>query len=129
MSERELWKPLWSDLSNKIDRELPGEPIWSQAIPVEGGDIAEGLAIRREAGWYLLVYFRLVPAAVDPSGDMVGGESADDWDVEAGYRGDFDSLEGAKSEARRILRDLPAPESMEERGYDFFLNLLREEQD
>jgi hypothetical protein len=130
-----LWKPLWSSLSNKIDWELPGEPLWSQAAPVDNGDVSEGLAIRREgvtdldtglAAWYLFVYFRLVPVSVDSSGRMVGGESADDWDVEVGYTEPFDTLAEAKDEAGRILADLPTPEYMEERGYDFFLRLLQE---
>ncbi len=156
MSQREgespesIWKPLWSDLSNKIDRELPGEPLWSQAIPIEDGDIAEGIAIRREgdpnggseasAPWHLLVYFRLVPVSVGPgeAGEMVthqlrtgvpGGSdaTADDWDVEVGYREPFDTLQEAKDEAGKILADLPTPEHMETRGYDFFLKLLKPE--
>jgi hypothetical protein len=131
-SRKPSWEPLWSEISNKIDRELPGEPLWSQSIPIEG-DVAEGLAVRREAGpegsyWYLLVYFRLVPAEVDPAtGEMLGGASADDWDLEVGYRGDFDTLEEAKAEGKEILAALPTPESMRGRGYGFFLDLLRDE--
>lgn len=124
-----LWEPLWSDLSNKIDRELPGEPFWSQAIPVEG-DSAEGLAIRRAGEGYLLVYFRLLPARVDPETpeEMLGEGpfEADDWDLEVGYQEPFTSLQEAKDEAGEILAGLPTPEHMQERGYDFFLKLLEE---
>jgi len=150
-SPESIWKPLWSDLSNKIDRELPGEPLWSQAIPIENGDLAEGIAIRREgdpnggggeasAAWHLLVYFRLVPVSVGPgeAGEMVthqlrsgvpGGSdaTADDWEVEVGYQEPFDTLQEAKDEAGKILADLPIPEHMEARGYDFFLKLLKPE--
>lgn len=143
-NEESIWKPLWSDVSAKIDRELPGEPLWSQAIPIENGDVAEGVAIRRagssegdpEAGdearaptGYLLVYFRLVPVSVAPSGQMIGGGAeggADDWDVEIGYQEPFDTLGDAKYEAGEILAGLPTPEHMEGRGYDFFLRLLRD---
>ena len=142
-NEEAVWKPLWSEVSGKIDRELPGEPLWSQAVPIENGDVAEGVAIRREgspggdpeagdeapAAWYLVVYFRLVPVSVAPSGEMVGGGaegSADDWDVEIGYQEPFDTLGEAKKEAGEILAGLPAPEHMEGRGYDFFLKLLRD---
>lgn len=135
MSEEHVfWKPLWSAVSDKIDRELPGEGLWSQSTPIEGGDVGEGLAIRREGSsaegsWYLLVYFRMIPAAVDPAGGMVGGEDADDWEIEVGYAADHDTLADAKDEAREILRGLPIPEHLEERGCDFFLNLLREQED
>ncbi len=153
-NEESIWKPLWSDVSAKIDRELPGEPLWSQAIPIENGDVAEGVAIRREGptegepegadeartpAGYLLVYFRLVPVSVAPSGEMIthpsgctrsgvpgGAEGgADDWDVEVGYQEPFDTLGDAKREAGEILAGLPTPEHMEGRGYDFFLRLLR----
>lgn len=126
MSEENLWKPLWSEISGKIDRELPGESLWSQAIPIEG-DVAEGLAIRRESDYYILVYFRLIPAEVDPSNNtqMTGGQSADDWDLHIGYQEDFDTLEEARREAKQLLENLPVPEHMQDRGYDFFLNLLR----
>ena len=149
-NEESIWRPLWSDVSAKIDRELPGEPLWSQAIPIENGDVAEGVAIRREGPTegdpegdaegraptgYLLVYFRLVPLSVAPSGEMVtrrsgvpgGAEGgADDWDVEIGYKEPFDTLGDAKHEAGEILAGLPTPEHMEGRGYDFFLRLLRD---
>lgn len=128
MTNENLWKPLWSDLSARIDRELPGEPLWSQAIPLDSGDVAEGLAIRRESDWYLLIYFRLLPTAVSPSGALAGGRSAEDWDVEVGYRGDFDTLEEAKAESQRILADLPTPESLQKRPYGFFLDLLKPEE-
>lgn len=125
--EENLWKPLWSEISDKIDRLLPGELLFSQALPIEEGDVAEGLAIRREGGHYILLYFTLLPAEVDPSDDhrMIGGQSADDWELEIGYQQDFDTLEDAKAEAKRILEDLPTPEYMQQRGCDFFLKLLR----
>ena len=143
-NEESIWRPLWSDVSAKIDRELPGEPLWSQAIPIENGDVAEGVAIRREGPTegdpegddearaptgYLLVYFRLVPVSVAPSGEMIGGRAeggADNWDIEVGYQEPFDTLGGAKKEAGEILAGLPTPEHMEGRGYDFFLRLLRD---
>lgn len=129
MSKGNIWKPLWSYVSNKIDRELPGEVLWSQSVPIENGDVGEGLAIRKEQGWYLVVYFRMVPAGVDLAGEMIGGESADDWEIEVGYVTDHDTLTEAKDEARQILADLPTPPHLEDRGYDFFLNLLREQED
>lgn len=134
MSEENTWKPFWSAISSKLERELPGEGLWSQSLPIENGDVGEGLAIRREGAlsgksWYLLVYFRLVPLAVDPAGEMLGGERADDWEVEIGYVTDHDRLADAKDEARDILAGLPTPEHLEDRGYDFFLNLLREQED
>lgn len=129
MSEKDIWKPLWSSISNKIDRELPGEPLWSQSIPIENGDVGEGLAIRKEDDWYLVVYFRMVPASVDPAGEMIGGEDAKDWDIEIGYVTDHETITDAKNEARQILGGLPTPEHLEDRGYDFFLNLLRDSED
>ncbi len=124
MSEERIWRPLWSAISNKIDRELPGEPLWSQAIPIENGDIDEGLAIRREEDHYILVYFQLVPIEVDPAGEMIGGQRADDWDIQLGYQQNFATLQETKEHAKRLLADLPTPEHMQGRGYDFFLNLL-----
>lgn len=128
-NDENLWKPLWSEISNKIDRQLPGEPLFSQVLPIEEGEEAEGFAIRREDGYYTLLYFMLVPAEVEDSDDhrMIGGQSADDWELEIGYRQDFDTLEDAKAEAGKLLEDLPTPEYMQHRGHDFFLKLLRPE--
>ena len=126
MNDQNPWKPLYSGLSARIDRELPGEPLWSQAVPIENGDVAEGLAIRRARDHYLLAYFRLLPAAVSPSGELAGGQNANDWKLEVGYQEPFDTLHDAKDEAARILANLPTPEHLHTRGYDFFLKLLKE---
>lgn len=130
MNDENLWKPLYSGLSARIDRELPGEPLWSQAVPIDSGDVAEGLAIRRERDYYLLVYFRLPPAREDlrRPGEMLseGPLEAGDWNLEVGYQEPFDTLQDAKDEAERILAGLPTPEHMQGRGYAFFLKLLKE---
>lgn len=124
------WKQLWSDLSNMIDDALPGSPIWSQSIPIENGDVSEGLAIRHatqpDRGYYL-VYFRLLPTAVDQTGEMLGGQDAHDWWVDVTSVQHMDTIEKARDEARKLLNDLPTPDHLEDRGYDFFLNLLDNE--
>lgn len=112
------------ELSKTIDQALPGEGLWAQSaadedvVASESGEIpAEGLAIRREASWWLVVFFRVVPSeARDGPGC---------WEVEVGYTGAHDTLGEAKAEARELLRHLPRmgfPD--EEKTQDFIFAAL-----
>lgn len=100
----------YHDFCGLIDCTLPGEGVWFQAVPDEDGDASEGLAIRREPAWYLVVYFRVVPSSSETEISRAGetpGEGSEGWKVEIGYTGDFDSLAEAKKEARSLIRHLP----------------------
>lgn len=96
------------ELSRMINRSLPGSGVWAQSASdeyaLDGG--SEGLAIRRESGpsasWWLVVFFRVLPRSSE-----AGAEGSNEWEVEVGYTNDHDTLEGAKTEARELLKHLP----------------------
>lgn len=110
----------YHDFCKLIDRALPGEGVWFQAVPNDDGSASDGLAIRREPAWYLVVYFRVVPS-LEPetsgaAGEGISGDDLNDWKVEIGYAGDFDSLAEAKREARGLVRHLPRPPFLKHEG-------------
>ena len=105
-----MWKHAYDEIANLIQDSLPGRGIWMRTVPIEDGHSGEGLAIRGGDDAWLVVYFRLLPAAVGPDGAMIGGERAADWNVEVGYEAGFEGLEEAKAEALALLGDLPEPE-------------------
>lgn len=112
MEDKRSWKQSWNEIANLIQNSLPGEGVWMRTLPMEDGDSGEGLAIRGDVGdhpW-LVVYFKLRAAAVSPDGTMIGGERAEDWDVEVGYRVRYAKLQEAKTDALALLEDLPEPE-------------------
>lgn len=112
MEDKRSWKQSWNEIANLIQNSLPGEGVWMRTLPMEVSDSGEGLAIRRDVedhSW-LVVYFNLRAAAVGPDGTMIGGERAEDWDVEIGYSVRHDTLQEAKTDALALLEDLPEPE-------------------
>jgi hypothetical protein len=109
----------WNELVRHIDRSLPGRGLWTQCVPVLDGDSSTesgvGLAIQKEYGprtnWYSVVFFSVVPDpdALADDGDFLPGrgEETSDWNVEVGYRGDFDTLEEAIRESKDLAGHLP----------------------
>ncbi len=109
----------WNELIRHIDRFLPGRGLWMQCVPVLDEDSPTesgvGLAIQKECGpkgnWYTVVFFTVVPdpdALADDGAFLPGrGEKTSDWNVEVGYQGNFDTLEGAITEAKGLAANLP----------------------
>jgi hypothetical protein len=109
----------WNELVRHIDRSLPGRGLWMQCVPVFDDDSSTergvGLAIQKEYGptasWYTVVFFSVVPQAdaLTDDGDFLSGRGDDpeDWVVELGYQGDFDTLEAAIAEAKVLAARLP----------------------
>ncbi|MEW6638386.1 MAG: hypothetical protein AB1425_16405 [Actinomycetota bacterium] len=109
----------WNELIRHIDKSLPGRGLWMQCVPVFDEDSPTesgvGLAIQKEYGpgtnWYTVVFFSVVPDpdALADDGDFLPGrgEETADWNIEAGYQGDFDTLEEAIREAKALAEHLP----------------------
>jgi hypothetical protein len=98
----------YTDLCQLIDQQLPGQGVWFQSAATEeahrgvadGEPEAEGLAIRKLSGYWIVSYFRMVK---DP------WEEGEGWRLDAGYTGEYDTLQQAKAEAAELVRYLPSP--------------------